>query len=253
MGQTALTLFITLATIIFLVFMVGLYVFLLEFRKRKIINEKEKQIAALTGILQGQEEERKRMAKDLHDGIGSLLSGVKLSLSGMKGNQIIDAEHTLAFTNAIAQLDNAINEMRRVAHNMMPEALSQFGLVAAIGNLCETLTTNGKIKIHFEQINFTQRFDGDFEIMVYRIVQELINNAIKHAQCKNIVVQLSQSEKTILLTVEDDGKGMEASQTSGGSGLQNVKSRVEYLKGGMNVKSELGKGTSVVISIQLDV
>ena len=77
MGQTALTLFITLATIIFLVFMVGLYVFLLEYRKRKIINEKEKQIAALTGILQGQEEERKRMAKDLHDGIGSLLSVVK--------------------------------------------------------------------------------------------------------------------------------------------------------------------------------
>ncbi|MEP7319623.1 MAG: histidine kinase, partial [Panacibacter sp.] len=122
MGQTALIIFIVLATIIFLVFITGLFLFVFQYRKRIIMHENEKQLLALNSILKGQEEERSRMAKDLHDGLGGMLSGIKLNLSSMQGNMIVHEKDVQLFSKSIVQLDNAITEMRRVAHNMMPEA-----------------------------------------------------------------------------------------------------------------------------------
>ena len=211
--------------------------------------ENEKQLVAMDSIIKGEEQERSRVAKDLHDGLGSLLSGVKLSLSSMKGNVVISEEYAHIFSSSIQQLDNAIGEMRRVAHNMMPESLLRFGLVQAIQNVCDGLNESGAVKVHVEHHNFTERLAGDQEVTTFRMVQELLTNAVKHSGAGQIIVQLSKHEHMVNVVVEDDGKGFDVDtlQTASGAGYENLKHRVNYLKGSLDVKSEIGKGTSVLI------
>jgi two-component system, NarL family, sensor kinase len=249
MGQTALTIFIVLATIIFLVFVTGLFLFIFYYRKRKIVHEREKQMVAMNSIIQGQEAERSRMAKDLHDGLGSMLSGIKLNLSSIKGNMAIPENDTLLFNKSLVQLDNAITEMRRVAHNMMPEALLKFGLPEAIRDYCDGINESNLVKMKFTSIGMSQPLEKSTEVILYRIVQELTNNAIKHASAKNIFIQLNRHEQGTTLTVEDDGKGFDITQIKKGNGLQNVQSRVDYLKGTMEINSIPGKGATFNIEI----
>jgi signal transduction histidine kinase len=253
MGQTQLILFIALAAIIFIVFVLGLLFLLMQFRKRKIIYEKEKEVLTLESLLQGQEIERARMAKDLHDGLGGMLSGIKLNLSSMKGNVIIQEKDVNLFTKSIDQLDNAIAEMRRVAHNMMPEALLKFGLTEAVQDYCDGINESNTVKIKFTNIGLTTPLEKSIEVILYRILQELTNNAIKHASASTIIVQLSKNENILNLTVEDDGKGFDTKQLANikGTGLLNVQSRVDYLKGNLSIESEKGKGTTVNIDVAL--
>ena len=251
MGKTALIIFIIVATIIFIVFITGLFLFVFHYRKRIIMHENEKQLLALNSILKGQEEERSRMAKDLHDGVGGMLSGIKLNLSSMKGNMIIQEKDAQLFNKSITQLDNAIAEMRRVAHNMMPEALIKFGLSEAIQDYCDGINESHTVVMKFTAIGQSGPLEKSIEVILYRIVQELSNNAIKHAEAKNIFIQLSQHPKGLSLVVEDDGKGFDTHQITKGAGLQNVQSRVDYLKGHFTIESETGKGTSVNVDIPL--
>ena len=251
MGKTALIIFIVLAGIIYLVFVAGLFLFLFQYRKRLIMHENEKQLLAINSILKGQEEERSRMAKDLHDGVGGLLSGIKLNLSSMKGNLIIHENDARLFNKSILQLDNAIAEMRRVAHNMMPEALIKFGISEAIQDFCDDINESNTIKLKFIPINLQGPLEKSTEVILFRIAQELCNNAIKHAGAKNIFIQLSQHQKGLSLVVEDDGKGFDTGQMHKGAGLKNVQSRIEYLRGNWDIKSEPGSGTSVNIEIPL--
>lgn len=213
--------------------------------------EQERQLIATNSLLQGQEAERSRMAKDLHDGLGGMLSGIKLNLSSMKGNMIIQETDAQLFTKSISQLDNAIAEMRRVAHNMMPEALLKFGLGEAIQDYCDGINESNTVKMKYTQLGFQEPLEKSAEIILYRIIQELSNNAIKHAMAKNIFIQLTRHERGISLTVEDDGKGFDTTQLQKikGAGLQNVQSRVDYLKGTCEIQSSAGTGTSVNIEI----
>ena len=215
------------------------------------MHENEKQLLAMNYIIQGQETERSRMAKDLHDGLGGMLSGIKLNLSSMKGNMIIQERNAQLFTKSIMQLDKAIAEMRRVAHNMMPEALLKFGLSEAIQDYCDGINESNTVKIKYTQLGSQKVLEKSTEVILYRIVQELSNNAIKHAAAKNIFIQLTKHERGITLTIEDDGKGFDATQLSNikGAGLQNVQSRVDYLKGSCEIQSTPGSGTSVTIEI----
>ena len=219
--------------------------------QKNIQLEQEKQLVAVSSILEGQEAERSRMAKDLHDGLGGMLSGIKLNLSSMKGNMIIHETDAQLFTKSITQLDSAIAEMRRVAHNMMPEALLKFGLGEAIQDYCDGINESNTVKMKYTQLGLQQPLEKSTEVILYRIVQELCNNAIKHAAAKNIFIQLTKHERGITLTIEDDGKGFETAKLSTfkGAGLQNVQSRVDYLKGVLNIESEAGKGTSVNVEI----
>jgi two-component system, NarL family, sensor kinase len=249
MGKSGLIIFIVLAGIIYLVFIAGLFLFLFQYRKRKIIHEKEKQILAMDAIIQGQEMERSRMARDLHDGLGGMLSGIKLNLSAMKGNMIVHENDAQLFNKSIVQLDNAITEMRRVAHNMMPEALLKFGLTEAVQDYCDGINESNLVKIKFTTIGFSQPLEKSTEVILYRIIQELSNNAIKHAAAKNIFIQLNKHEQGITLTVEDDGKGFDTAQITKGAGLQNIQSRIDYLKGSMEINSKPGEGCSFTIEI----
>jgi two-component system, NarL family, sensor kinase len=251
MGKTALIIFIVLAGIIYLVFIAGLFLFIFQYRKRKIMHESEKQIIAMNSIIQGQELERSRMAKDLHDGLGGMLSGIKLNLSSMKGNMIIHENDAQLFTKSIVQLDNAIAEMRRVAHNMMPEALLKFGLTEAVQDYCDGINESNAVKMKFTAIGLDQAMEKPTEVILYRIIQELSNNVLKHAAAKNIFIQLNKHEQGITLTIEDDGIGFNSTQITKGAGLQNVQSRVDYLKGTMEINSSPGEGAAFIIEIPL--
>ena len=226
------------------------YKFKRNLQQQKIIElEKEQLLLATQSLLKGQEDERSRLAKDLHDGLGGLLSGVKLQLGAMKGNLILSEEHGRIFNNALGKLDESISEMRRVAHNMMPEALMKLGLQQALQDYCDGLSESQSFKINGEFYGLEQRMESSVEIVVYRIVQELLNNVVKHSGATIILVQVMKHDQNLTITVEDNGKGFNLEEVllMNGTGLKNIQSRVDYLKGQLDIKSTPGKGTSVHI------
>ena len=189
------------------------------------------------------------MAKDLHDGLGGMLSGVKLSLGAMKGNSILSEDNTRLFARVLDQLDHSINEMRRVAHNMMPEALVKLGLPQAIQDYCDGLNESNNLKFKTQFYGLENRLEASTEIVVYRIVQELLNNVVKHASATETLVQVMRHENNLNVTIEDNGKGFVVNEADErkGAGLANVRSRVDYLKGQLDIQSSPGKGTSIHI------
>jgi two-component system NarL family sensor kinase len=213
--------------------------------------EKEKQLMASEAVIKGQDEERGRLAKDLHDGLGGLLSGVKFSLANMKSTVILDADSALVFERSLDMLDHSISELRRVAHNMMPEVLVKFGLSEALKSYCNSVTESQIFKIDYQSIGMDDRLSSNTEIFVYRIVQELLNNTSKHAKATHVLVQLAWQNNEVSITVEDDGVGLDLTnmEKTSGAGWRNIRSRVEYLKGKLDVQSTPGQGTSVHITI----
>ena len=148
-------------------------------------------------------------------------------------------------------LDNACAEVRRIAHNMMPEALSKLGLIQALEDLLEGLRLKGQ-KVSLEVINFeNQKIAQEIELMIYRIIQELINNITRHAEAQIIIVQLSIHENELFISVEDDGCGFDIQATSDGIGLKNIKSRVAYLGGSLEMESAKNVGTTMNVTIPL--
>ena len=215
--------------------------------------ETEKQLTATEAVLKGEEQERTRLAKDLHDGLGGMLSGIKYSFQTMKGNLIMTPENHQAFERSMDMLDSSIKEMRRVAHNMMPEALVKFGLDTALNDFCNDINQTGALKVTYQSIGLGQAsVQSTNAITIYRIVQELINNIMKHAAAKSAIVQVSKTDEEIAITVEDDGKGFdpEILKDRQGMGWSNILGRVNYLKGKVDVRSDWGKGTSVHIEIK---
>ena len=216
--------------------------------------ETQQQLTATEAVLKGEEQERTRLAKDLHDGLGGMLSGIKFSFNTMKGNLIMTPENTQAFERSMDMLDSSIKEMRRVAHNMMPEALVKFGLDTALKDFCNDITNSGALRVSYQSIGVENTdIDQTVAITIYRIVQELINNTIKHAGAANAIVQLTKSNDTLSVTVEDDGKGFDKNllNAAKGIGWSNIQNRVDFLKASLDVKTENGKGTSVLIELKL--
>ena len=216
--------------------------------------ETQQQLSATEAVLKGEEQERTRLAKDLHDGLGGMLSGIKYSFNIMKGNLIMTPDNAQAFERSMDMLDSSIKEMRRVAHNMMPEALVKFGIDTALKDFCNDINLTGVLRISYLSMNVENvMIDQTTAITVYRIVQELINNTIKHSGAANAIVQLTKSNNILYLTVEDDGKGFDKSllNAAKGIGWSNIQNRVDFLKASLDVKTENGRGTSVLIELKL--
>ncbi len=170
----------------------------------------------------------------------------------MKGNLIMTPDNAQAFERSMDMLDSSIKEMRRVAHNMMPEALVKFGLDTALKDLCSDTQQSGALEVRYQSISMENaNVDQTTAITIYRIIQELINNVMKHAGARTAIVQVSKTNGAINITVEDDGKGFDSSMLdkSRGIGWSNIQSRVEFLKGKLDVQSAPGKGTSVHIEL----
>lgn len=208
--------------------------------------EQERMLQTADAMLRGQEEERSRIARDLHDGLGSMLSGIKQTIFAMTGNQIISEKGAGAFQRVIDGLDRSISELRHIARNMMPEALLRFGLKAALEDYCNHLARPGILDVHFQAFGLEQRLERDTEIVLFRIVQELANNAAKHAYARTIIVQLIRDGRRLHLTVEDDGRGFDPQtlEKAAGMGWMNIRSRAAYLGGQLDIQSAPGKGAS---------
>lgn len=251
-----------------LFFMVGLaFVFYYSIKKNKLISlqkeeinqqkikelEQQQLLLSMNAMLEGQEVERKRIAKDLHDGLGGLLSTIKLHFNTID-QEIDKLKEIHIYQKASAMLDDACTEVRKIAHNMMPGALTKFGLASAMKDICETVEKSKGIKVDFQVINMEERLPERIEIPVYRIFQELMNNILKHAEAQEIIVQLSQHDNKLHLIIEDDGRGFDDKQAykKNGLGLQSIASRIQFLKGTFEIDSDPQMGTSIFIGIPLN-
>lgn len=226
----------------------------LQLQQQQIIQLKqEQQLSVADAVLQSQENERSRLARDLHDGLGGMLSGIKQSLNVMKGNQVLTETAARALGQVIDDLDRSIGELRHIARNMMPEALVRFGLRDALHDYCDHLRLSNSLPVHFQAYGLDDRLPQQTEVILFRVAQELLNNIIKHADATQILVQLMEGEGQVNLTIEDNGKGFdaEALKTAPGVGWLNIRSRIEYLNGVLDLKSAPGKGTSVHVSVPL--
>jgi signal transduction histidine kinase len=216
--------------------------------------EAEKLLSATEAVLKGEEQERTRLAKDLHDGLGGMLSGIKFSLNTMKENLIMTPDNAHAFERSLDMLDSSIHEMRRVAHNLMPETLLKFGLDTALKDFCSDINASGVLKLNYQSFGFeNETLNESVSVSVYRIIQELVNNIVKHANAQSALVQLTKSGDLLLIDVEDDGKGFELSELNSkkGIGWSNIYSRLEYLNGKPDIESQPGKGASIHIEIKI--
>lgn len=238
---------------------IGVVVFLLyrSYRHRQQLQqlrinelETEKQLMATAAVLKGEEQERARMAKDLHDGLGGMLSGVKYSLNTVRGNMMMTADNAAAFERSLDMLDSSIGEMRRIAHNMLPEALITFGLENALEGFCQDINGSGVLQVRYQALGLEGlELEQSKAIIIYRIVQELLTNTLKHAGAKRAIVQLTRNGDELNITVEDDGKGFDYKEQLEGMGWKNIRNRVSFLNGTLDV--DAGKGTSVFIVIPL--
>jgi len=187
---------------------------------------------AIEGILKGEEQERQRIAKDLHDSIGGMLASIRMSL-----NPTLN-------TNELLKIDMAIAEMRRISRNLMPETLNKLGLDVALKELCETFSTPN-LNIQYERYNLQKQFPFTLQINLYRSVQECLSNAIKYAQATSIIVQLSQSENLLQLTIEDNGIGFQIDEVKHGLGLSNINNRIKLINGKLEIISTISEGTTI--------
>jgi two-component system, NarL family, sensor kinase len=215
--------------------------------------EKDKQLLAIDAMMKGQEEERSRIAKDLHDGLGGLLSGTKLSFTTMKENLILTPENAVQFDKSLSMLDTTMNDLRKVAHNLMPEALVKFGLNEALKDFCSSIESTKKVNVVYQKLGTNEKYENTTEVFIYRIIQELVNNALKHAQAKEVLVQLATHKNSVHITVEDDGIGYDTNsiQNKKGNGLANIEYRVNYLNGAIDTVSSPNNGTAVNIDFKI--
>jgi signal transduction histidine kinase len=222
-------------------------------RQRIAELETEKQLAAAEAVLKGEEQERARLAGELHDGLGGLLSGIKHTLNSLKDEISPENDARAKFGRSLDMLDSSILEMRRLAHNLMPDSLSKFGLVAALGDYCNFVSQSGKVSVLFQFVGDSSiKPSENLSLTVYRIVQELVNNIMKHSGAQQALVQLNITSQMLSITVEDNGRGFDEHllQTASGIGLNNIRHRVEYLHGSIDMNTGEGKGTSVVIEFR---
>jgi len=216
--------------------------------------EKEKIFLATRSVLEGEEAERTRLAGDLHNGLGGLLSGIKINLSSMKENSVMSHENVSAFNHAISLLDTSISELRRIAHNLMPETLNHYGLKTAVEDFCTQVSPAGLPEISLQFFGDDIRYTKELELTMYRIIQELVNNALKHSGASRINIQVFTEPKRLFAQITDNGIGFNASaieKERKGKGLENIRDRVTALNGRFDIWSSPGEGTEMSVEIEI--
>ena len=223
----------------------------LAIRIRDMRNEREsllervniQQRKSFRAVIEATEKERKRVAEDLHDGLGQLLSTAKLNLTAIEG--VEDTEEYKNINTSIAILDEACQEVRHISHNMMPGTLIRLGLVSAVREQARKINESGKILVTVSVSGFENRMDESREIAIYRVMQELLNNAIRYANATDITIRLEQQADGYLFTISDNGQGFDPRvlEKNKGIGWRNIQSRIDLLQGNIDLKTAPGKGT----------
>lgn len=204
---------------------------------------KEQELIALNAMVEGQEKERKRIAEDLHDRLGSTLSAVKMYMEVL-------AEDDPRFDKINGIVNKAVNDTREIAHNMLSGVLTKFGLLAALQDLKETIEASGQFQMLLRSIQFDERLDSETEIHIYRIIQELVSNTLKHANASEVKLELKKtSEKQLIITYRDNGIGFDPDQIEQGMGFKNIRNRVEKIRGNLRVDSRPTHGVEIIIEL----
>jgi two-component system NarL family sensor kinase len=213
--------------------------------------EQGKALLTAQAVLEGQEEERTRVARDLHDGLGGMLATVKLYLGTVRSRLELADEPARLFAQSVAHLDGSIAELRRVARNLMPEAMLTFGLARALQDLCDAVQQSAAVRVRLQTHGLEARLPPATEAALYRMVQELLTNVVRHAQARQVLVQLMRHAHELHLVVEDDGQGFDPELARSGVGLRSVRARAAYLGGRLEVQSAPGQGTSISLELSL--
>ena len=206
----------------------------------------------LNAIINTEENEKRRFAKDLHDGLGPLLSTVKMSLSSLTA-RITDPSDKVILNNTNHLVNEAISTIKDVSNNLSPHILSNFGLTSAIGAFTTKINQTRTVEIDFKSNMENLRLENDKEVVMYRAVCELINNSIQHSGASRIEIELNKHEKFVTLQFYDNGRGFDTSTLSKedtkGMGLSNIETRVRTVEGVFILESTPGKGTSALIKM----
>ncbi len=203
----------------------------------------------LTAVLRTEEKSRSRFARELHDGLGPLLSSAKMSLSAVSCEGM-DDERRAIVENTAYVIDEAIRSLREISNNMSPHVLADFGLVRGVQNFIQKCTGMHDVKIRFMTDLRSERFDANVEVILYRVICELINNSLKHAACRTISLSLAQQGGELTLDYSDDGRGFNPqAMMDCGMGLSNIASRINSLGGTFDIASTKGKGMRASIRV----
>ena len=215
--------------------------------------EKQQQVVSLQSMINGQETERTRIAKDLHDGLGGLFSTIKMYFSSLL-HERQELKSSEVFSKSYSLIDTASDEVRRIAHNMMPEVLIKLGLVQAIQDLCSNISAGKIIQVQLQAYGMDKRLATSTEIMLYRIIQELLNNIMKHAHATEAILQFNNDGHRLMVTVEDNGRGFDMFEKNEEkhAGLDTIRSRVHYLNGNISIESHKETGTTVMMEFLLN-
>jgi signal transduction histidine kinase len=206
--------------------------------------------AHLKALMQAQNNERKRMARDLHDGLGSLLSSVRLRFNGLQHEVFQEVpEKAHRYSDSLQLLDEAIHELRQISHNMVPVSLSRFGLASALETFVAQVNESGQLDVDLQILGLDARLSEEMEVHVFRICQELVQNVIKHARATKLRIQIILHNDSLNISVEDNGAGMVKDSVSRGFGFSTIQSNVDLFKGTFDIESQPGKGCLVLIDL----
>lgn len=211
----------------------------------------DRQNDLLRTILETQESERKRLAEDLHDSVGQVLSAVKLNLHRLDKTCAADEKTLPLLSNTRNLIDECIQEIRSIIQNVRPPLLTDFGLAEALNDFCIKIQKGTGINVVFKQETEQQRFNAEIEVTLYRIVQELFGNSIKHANATLIELNLTVENNWLHLNFKDNGSGFDLTEIKNGSGLKNMQSRTDFIKGNIEITSKLGQGTEAAIKVPI--
>lgn len=214
---------------------------------RDVTSDRIRERMEMEALIRGQEQERKRLGSELHDGIGQILSSISLDVS--QAHKAEPAYMTDALKNIEGKVQEAIRETRNISHDLMPEVLEGFGLGEAVRQVCNTLQKQSTIRVNLDVIDVQTKYHSAIEMNMYRVLQEAMTNVYRHAQCRNVFVSLVDHGTTLFLSVEDDGIGFDVEAESTGIGLRNIASRVAVIEGDLTIESSPEKGTLLQVEV----
>ncbi len=233
----------------------GMYSFV---RRRQIqqfnLTLMEEQQKRAKAVLKAEEKERERIAAELHDSIGQQMSALKMNMESLYNALPVEHEEKRQYQNMVHLIDDTIREVRGLSHNMLPPVLKNKGLQVAVQDFIDTVKRNSNIKITTDMHGLESERDAMIDFVMFRVLQEAVQNILKHSNATQMILQLVQHEDELCLMVEDDGIGFAepAGENGQGMGLKNIRSRVQYLNGNLEIDSTPGKGTTLTVEIPLN-
>ena len=246
-----------IGTLVVVVLITCLFFFVIIYQRKMIKNQIElrslhdqRQGDLMNAVFETQESERKRLAEDLHDSVGQVLSAIKLNLHRLDKNSINETSQPLLLDTR-RLIDESIQEIRNIIHNVLPPVLTDYGFLVALEALGHKVEQATRIKVKFDKKISEQRFPQEVELALYRIAQELFGNAIKHSDASIINLSISQQAGFMIMEFKDNGVGFKLNEVKHGFGIKNLESRVQLINGEISIHSKPQNGTQTTIKLKI--